>query len=38
MLDRQLEITRGTSEIWAENVRVMQALKRAGQTTEMAVA
>lgn len=38
MLDRQLEITRGTSEIWTENVRVMQALKRAGQTTEMAVA
>lgn len=38
MLDRQLEITRGTSEIWAENVRVMQALKRAGQATEMAVA
>ena len=38
MLDRQLEITRGTSEIWAENVRVMEALKRAGQTTEMAVA
>lgn len=38
MLDRQLEIARGTSQIWAENVRVMQALKRAGQTTEMAVA
>ena len=38
MLDRQLEISRSTSEIWAENVRVMKALKRAGQTTEMAVA
>lgn len=38
MLDRQLEITRGTADIWAENVRVMKALKRAGQTTEMAVA
>ena len=38
MLDRQLEITRRTSDIWAENVRVMEALKRAGQTTEMAVA
>lgn len=38
MLDRQLEITRSTSEVWAENVRVMEALKRAGQTTEMAVA
>lgn len=38
MLDRQMEITRSTSEIWAENVRVMEALKRAGQTTEMAVA
>ena len=37
MLDRQMEITRSTSEIWAENVRVMEALKRAGQTTEMAV-
>lgn len=38
MLDRQLEITRSTAGIWAENVRVMQALKRAGRTTEMAVA
>ncbi len=38
MLDRQLEISRSTAGIWAENVRVMQALKRAGQTTEMAVA
>lgn len=38
MLDRQLEIARGTAEIWSENVRAMKALKRAGQTTEMAVA
>lgn len=38
MLDRQLEISRSTSEVWGENVRVMKALKRAGQTTEMAVA
>lgn len=38
MLDKQLEISRSTAEIWAENLRVMRALKEAGQTTEMAVA
>ena len=38
MLDKQLEITRRTAETWNENLRAMKALKRAGQTTEMAVA
>ena len=38
MLDEQLDITRRTAENWAENLRVMKALKNAGQTTEMAVA
>ncbi len=38
MLDQQLAITRRTAENWNENVRVMRALKRAGQTTDMAVA
>lgn len=38
MLDEQVSITRRTAENWAENLRVMQALKRAGQTTQMAVA
>lgn len=38
MLDEQAAITRRTAENWAENLRVMQALKRAGQTTQMAVA
>lgn len=38
MLDKQLDISRRTAEIWAENLRVMNALKKAGQTTEMAVA
>lgn len=38
MLDKQLDISKRTSEIWAENLRVMKALKKAGQTTEMAVA
>ena len=38
MLDKQLDICRRTAEIWAENLRVMKALKKAGQTTEMAVA
>lgn len=38
MLDKQLNISRRTAEIWAENLRVMKALKKAGQTTEMAVA
>ena len=38
MLDKQLDISKRTAEIWAENLRVMKALKKAGQTTEMAVA
>lgn len=38
MLDRQLDITRRTADTWSESVRTMKALKRAGQTTEMAVA
>ena len=38
MLDKQLDISRRTAEIRAENLRVMKALKKAGQTTEMAVA
>ena len=38
MLDKQLDISRRTAEIWAENLRGMKALKKAGQTTEMAVA
>ncbi len=38
MLNKQLDISRRTAEIWAENLRVMKALKKAGQTTEMAVA
>lgn len=38
MLGKQLDISKRTAEIWAENLRVMKALKKAGQTTEMAVA
>ena len=38
MLDEQLNISRRTAENWNENLRVMKALKRAGQTTDMAVA
>lgn len=38
MLDEQLDITRRTAETWTESLRVMKALKRAGQATEMAVA
>lgn len=38
MLDEQLDITQRTAETWNESVRAMKALKRAGQTTEMAVA
>ena len=37
-LDKQLEITRETAVKWQENVRAMQALKRAGEQTEAAVA
>ena len=38
MLDEQLDISRRTAGNWNENLRVMKALKRAGQTTDMAVA
>ena len=38
MLDKQLDISRRTAEIWAENLLVMKDLKKAGQTTERAVA
>ncbi len=38
MLDEQLNISRRTAENWNENLRVMKALKRAGQATDMAVA
>ena len=31
MLDKQLDISKRTAEIWAENLRVMKALKKAGQ-------
>lgn len=38
MLDRQVEITTETAAIYKENVRVMEAMKIAGMTTEAAVA
>ena len=38
MQDEQLRIMRRTAETWEDNVRVMKAMKEAGQTTEMAVA
>lgn len=38
MLDEQLAISERTVENWTENLRVMKALKKAGQTTDMAVA
>ena len=38
MLDRQEEITTETAAIYKENVRVMEAMKIAGMTTEAAVA
>ena len=38
MLDRQVEITAETAAIYKENVRVMEAMKIAGMTTEAAVA
>lgn len=38
MLDRQVEITTETAAIYMENVRVMEAMKIAGMTTEAAVA
>jgi len=37
MLDRQLQITEQTSDIWKETVRTMEAMKEAGYTTEAAV-
>ena len=37
MLDRLLEITAKTVDIYKENVRVMEALKIAGMATEAAV-
>ncbi len=37
-MDKKLSITRETVEKWRENVRTMQALKRAGEQTEAAVA
>lgn len=37
MLDRQVEITSETVGIYKENVRVMEAMKEAGMTTEAAV-
>lgn len=38
MLDRQVEITSETVDIYKENVRTMEAMKIAGMTTEAAVA
>lgn len=38
MLDKQVDITRRTAATWAEHLRTMKALKRAGTTTELAVA
>ena len=37
-LDAQLAISRTTSESWAENVRIMKAMKEAGMTNEASVA
>lgn len=36
-LDAQLEVSRTTSESWAENVRIMKAMKEAGMTNEASV-
>lgn len=38
MLDSQLDISRQTSDNWKENLKVMRALKQAGQANEAAVA
>lgn len=38
MLDKQLDIVSRTAKTWEENLRAMRVLKKAGQTTEMAVA
>ena len=37
MLDEQLKISRRTLDTWEENIRVLQAWKRAGKTNEAAV-
>ena len=37
MLDEQLKTTQATIEIWAENVRAMEAMKEGGMTTQAAV-
>lgn len=37
MLDEQLKISRRTLDTWAENIRTLEALKRAGKTNEAAV-
>ena len=37
MLDEQLEISRRTLGTWEENIRTLEALKRAGKTNEAAV-
>lgn len=37
MLDRQVEITAETVDIYRENVRAMEAMKEAGMTTEAAI-
>lgn len=37
MLDKQVAISEKTSLIWKDNVRVMEAMKEAGMTTEAAV-
>lgn len=37
MLDEQLEISRRTLDTWEENIRTLEALKRAGKTNEAAV-
>lgn len=38
MLDKQLEITLQTADVWEKNIQTMRALKQAGQTTEAAIA
>ena len=37
MLDEQLVISRRTLKTWEENIRTLEALKRAGKTNEAAV-
>jgi NodT family efflux transporter outer membrane factor (OMF) lipoprotein len=38
MLDKQLEISQSTAEIWSETVKTMEAYKEVGMTTEAALA